>query len=104
YYDEIFKENVNIRSALTIFLCCRSFIMQHELQLFLDEEMAVIVSEFIRDYPYLFERRLNRISLLHDSFNTYLRNQNIDYSKRQKKVKTIVYESILNLEVAFLTR
>jgi hypothetical protein len=104
YYDEIFKDKVNTKSLLTLFLCCRSFYMQHELQLFLEEEMAVTVSDFIRDYPYLFEKRLNRISLLHDSFNTYLRKQNIDYSKRQKKVKEIVYESILNLEVAFLTR
>src|SRR5690606_27985440 len=104
YYNAIFKEKVNTKSALTLFLCCRSFIMQHELRLFLDEEMAVIVSEFIRDYPYLFEKRLNRISLLHDSFNTYLRNQNIDYSKRQKTVKEIVYKSILNSEVAFLSR
>jgi len=104
YYDEIFKNKINTKSALTLFLCCRSFYMQHELRLFLDEEMAVIVSEFIRDYPYLFEKRLNRISLLHDSFNTYLRNQNIDYSKRQKTVKEIVYKSILNSEDAFLTR
>lgn len=104
YYNAIFKEKLNTKSALTLFLCCRSFIMQHELRLFLDEEITVIVLEFIRDYPYLFEKRLNRISLLHDSFNTYLRNQNIDYSKRQKTVKEIVYKSILNLEVSFLTR
>lgn len=104
YYDEIFKDKVNTKSLLTLFLCCRSFYMQHELQLFLEEEMAVTVSDFIRDYPYLFEKRLNRISLLHDSFNTYLRNQNIDYSKKQKTVKEIVYKSILNSEDAFLTR
>lgn len=104
YYDEIFKDKVNTKSALTLFLCCRSFYMQHELRLFLDEDMAIIGSEFIRDYPYLFEKRLNRISLLHDSFNTYLRNQNIDYFKRQKTVKEIVCKSILNSEVAFLTR
>jgi hypothetical protein len=41
---------------------------------------------------------------LHDSFNTYLRNQNIDYSKKQKTVKEIVYNSILNTEDAFFTR
>ena len=78
--------------------------MQHELKLFLGDELEVYVSEFISAYPYLFEKRLNRISLLHDSFNTYLRNQNIDYSKKQKTVKEIVYKSILNSEDAFLSR
>lgn len=104
YYDEIFKNKVNTKSALTLFLCCRSFFMRHEIEIFLDEEMAVIVSDFIKDYPYLFEKRLNRISLLHDSFNTYLRNQNINYSKKQTSVKEIVYKSILNSENTFLTR
>src|SRR5690554_6381033 len=47
---------------------------------------------------------MNRMSLLHDSFNTYLRNQNIDYSKRQKTGEEIVYKSSLNSEVAFLSR
>lgn len=104
YYDEIFKDKVNTKSLLTLFLCCRSFIMKHEIKLFIGDELEVSVSEFISAYPYLFEKRLNRISLLHDSFNTYLRNQNIDYSKKQKTVKEIVYKSILNSEVAFLTR
>ena len=104
YYDEIFKEKVNTKSALTLFLCSRSFYMEHEINIFLDKELAIIVSEFISEYPYLFEKRLNRISLLHDSFNTYLRNQNIDYSKRQKVVKEIVSKSIINLENSFRTR
>lgn len=104
YYDAIFKNKVNTKSALTLFLCSRSFYMEHEMELFLGAELAVIVSEFMRDYPYLFEKRLNRFSLLHDSFNTYLRNQNIDYSEKQKTVKKMVYKSILNSEVAFLTR
>lgn len=104
YYDEIFKDKVNTKSLLTLFLCCRSFIMHHEIKEFLGIELEVSVSEFISAYPYLFEKKLNRISLLHDSFNTYLRNQNIDYSERQKTVKRIVYNSILNSEIAFLTR
>lgn len=104
YYDEIFKDKVNTKSLLTLFLCCRSFIMHHEIEKFLGKELGVSVSEFISEYPYLFEKKLNRVSLLHDSFNTYLRNQNIDYSERQKTVKMIVYNSILNSEVAFLTR
>jgi len=104
YYDAIFNNKVNTKSLLTLFLCSRSFYMRHEIGLFLDKETAVIVSEFISDYPYLFEKRLNRISLLHDSFNTYLRNQNIDYSERQKTVNAIVSKSILNSEYKFLTR
>jgi hypothetical protein len=104
YYNSIFDSNVKTKSALTIFLCCRSYYMKSEIKTFLGEELAVVVNEFINDYPYLFERRLNRVSLLHDSFNTYLRKQNIDYSNILKKVNKIVFKSISDLEHKFLSR
>jgi len=104
YYNTIFDRNVRTRSALTLFLCCRSFYMDAEIRLFLGEELAVIVNEFINDYPYLFERRLNRVSLLHDSFNTYLRKGQIDYAKKVETVNEVVFKSIFDLEHRFLSR
>lgn len=104
YYASIFREKVSTKSALTLFLCCHSFYTKTEINLFLSEELAVIVNEFIDDYSYLFERRLNRVSLLHDSFNTYLRKQNIDYSARLMAVNQIVFKSIIDMDHRFLSR
>jgi hypothetical protein len=59
YYAALFNHNVKTKSAFTIFLCCRSFYTRDEINLFLGEA-GLIVNEFINDYPYLFECRLNR--------------------------------------------
>ncbi len=104
YYTAIFREKVRTKSALTLFLCCHSFYTKSEIDLFLSAELAVIVNEFLNDYPYLFESRLNRVSLLHDSFNTYLRKQNIDFASRLEEVNQIVFKSIIDLDHRFLSR
>lgn len=104
YYNEVFGNKVKTKRALTLFLCCHSFYTRSEIEFFLGGELAAIIMEFVDDYPYLFERRLNRISLLHDSFNTYLRRQKIDYEQQQRAVNQKVYASILNLERQFLSR
>jgi len=52
----------------------------------------------------LFEIKLNRITLFHDSFNTYLRNQGIDNSKRITKINQKVFQSIMNGEKRYLSR
>jgi hypothetical protein len=103
YYDKI-TSNISIKTALTLFLSTRSYIMESEISLFLEDELVDVVKQFIKSHPYLFEIRLNRISLFHDSLNTYLRNNEIDYSKRSTKVKQIVYKSLMNGEKRFMSR
>ncbi len=103
YYEKI-TSNSNTQSALCLFLSTRSFIMKSEILLFLENELSEIVKEFIKSYPYLFEIRLNRISLFHDSLNTYLRNKKIDYSQRNSIIKNIVYTSLMNGEKRFMSR
>jgi hypothetical protein len=103
YYEQILK-SAKVKSALSLFLCSRSYFMKSEISMFLGDEQAKLVSEFIDGYPYLFEIRLNRISLFHDSFTTYLRKQNIDFSQRQNNVNKIVYSSIILSEKRFLSR
>ncbi len=103
YYSKIVK-NVNAKSALALFISSRSFFMKSEISEFLDDELADIVNEFISSYPYLFEIKLNRITLFHDSFNTYLRNQGIDNSKRITKINQKVFQSIMNGEKRYLSR
>ena len=103
YYSKIVK-NVVTKSALALFISSRSFFMKSEISEFLDDELADIVNEFISSYPYLFEIRLNRITLFHDSFNTYLRNQGIDNTKRITKINQKVFQSIMNEEKRYLSR
>ena len=103
YYNQILK-NVNTKSALTIFLTSQSFFMESELKLFLTDELYDCLEEFIKAYPYLFEKRLNRIVLFHDSLNKYLKEQNINYLKRKENVNKIVFESIKRREKRFMSR
>ncbi|MBP1841624.1 hypothetical protein [Formosa algae] len=103
YYSQILKD-VKTKTALTLFLTSRSFFMKSELSLFLSGEFLSYINEFINAYPYLFEIRLNRVSLFHDSFNKYLRELNIDYSERKNKVDNIVYQSIYDCKKRFMSR
>lgn len=103
YYEQILI-GTKVKSALSLFLCSRAYFMKTEISMFLGNEQAQLVSEFIDGYPYLFEIRLNRISLFHDSFTTYLRKQNIDFAQKQNNVNEIVYSSIILSEKRFLSR
>lgn len=103
YYEQILI-GTKVRSALSLFLCSRAYFMKTEISMFLGNEQAQLVSEFIDGYPYLFEIRLNRISLFHDSFTTYLQKQNIDFAQKQNNVNEKVYSSIILSEKRFLSR
>lgn len=103
YYEKLIKDEKG-KQALSLFLCVRSYIMQSEIELFLDPISTSFITEFIKEHPYLFELRLNRISLFHDSFITYLRRINTNYKAIATKVNTIVNSSILKGEKRFLSR
>ncbi|WP_077417170.1 hypothetical protein [Chryseobacterium sp. JV274] len=101
YYKDIIS-NQKSKQSLAIFLCTNSYIMSSELDMFISDE-KYYVEEFIHEYPYLFDIKLNRISLFHDSFNTYLRKE-CDITNKKEKINSIVTKSILNLEKRFLSR
>lgn len=101
YYQKIIS-NEKGKHSLSVFLCTKSYIMSSEIELFIGDEKDY-VEEFIKEHPYLFDIKLNRISLFHDSFNTFLRKQ-IDYKKKQEKISQIVTHSILKLEKRFQSR
>lgn len=104
YYEGIIS-NTNILTALTLFLSTRSFIMKSEISLFLENKLlSEMVKEFIESYPYLFEIRLNRISLFHDSFNTFLRNRKIEHTLISSNVKRVVHQSLMSGENRFMSR
>jgi hypothetical protein len=103
YYDQLFL-NESGKQALSLFLCCTGFIMQEEIGLFLDSFGEGIVKEFVRERPYLFERKLNRITLYHDSLITYLRQSGVSYLPLQEKVNDVVSRSLLTGETRFQSR
>ena len=103
YYEQIIKQEKG-KHALSLFLCSHSFFMRSEIEIFLKDELSTIVFEYLEEHPYLFEIRLNRISLFHDSFITYLRKQNINYSNRLEKINEHVYQSIMDGNKRFLSR
>ncbi|MDQ8144421.1 ATP-binding protein [Chryseobacterium sp. CFS15] len=102
FYESIIK-NEKGKYSLSIFLCTNSYIMYSELDLFLGEA-KYYVEEFIGEHPYLFETKLNRVSLFHDSFNTYLRNKSTNYKALNDKATDLVYDSIISLNKKFLSR
>lgn len=103
YYDHLLTEEKS-RQALALFICSRGFIMKSEVRIFLDDYTASIVEEFVAHSPYLFEIRLNRLSLFHDSLITYLRGTQINFSGLMKRFNNTVFASILNGEKRFQSR
>lgn len=103
YYDQILNQEKG-KQALSLFLCFKAFVMKSELSSFLSEELEPIVNEFIEEHSYLFEIRLNRISLFHDSLITYLRNKKINYNNTLEQVNQFVYNSIMEENSRFLSR
>lgn len=102
FYEGIIKKEKG-KYSLSIFLCTNSYLMYSELDLFLGEA-KYYVEEFINEHPYLFDIKLNRISLFHDSFNTYLRNRSTNYKVLNDKATELVYDSIISLDKRFLSR
>lgn len=104
YYDELLN-NTGMVSLLAIFATNNSFFLESELKSILGKPfMTDAVMDFIKTYPYLFERTLNRISLIHDSFNTYLRNKINSYPELEDKVNKFVQNSLLGGNVNFMSR
>ena len=104
YYD-ILLENIPVKSLLTIFATNNSFFLESELTNIFEESFMIdTIMDFIRAYPYLFKRTLNRISLIHDSFNTYLRNHITGYPELEGKVNRFVQNSLLSGNINFMSR
>lgn len=105
YYNSLI-ENVNTKNCLSLFSVNDSFFTRKEIADLLNNKMLEsILAEFISDYPYLFNVIQNRVSLIHDSFNTYIRlrlkDEFADYNGAiSKKIKN----SIMNTEVEYLSR
>lgn len=106
YYDSLIKD-IDTRTCLSIFSVSDSFFQWKELEAFTDNStLFSILKEFVSSHPYLFKRVENRIALIHDSFNTYLREKLTDDNIKTARKNWIskIEESILAGNVEFMAR
>ncbi|MBC1474073.1 hypothetical protein HB852_05555 [Listeria grandensis] len=104
-YYEILLNNITTKTAMSLFMINSSFILKEEIPWLLNNEMlSKIVLEFIQSYPYLFKETGDRVSLIHDSFNTYLRNLDLSDDGLLGYGRDFVINSIMNEEIRFLSR
>ena len=105
YYDTLFVNNDKPSSAIGVFASGTCFFTWKELkEFFLEAEMYDIICEFINGHPYLFKIILNRVSLIHDSFNTYLRTRINSFLQRKEQTVAIVRASLLNGFIEYMAR
>lgn len=105
YYDEITKQYSN-KETLGLFLTSNSYFMRSEIDTLLGTN-SMFINQIIDEHPYLFEIKLNRISLLHDSLNTYLRislSGNLSVEQVVTDIKSKVYESIMSGKKQYINR
>lgn len=104
YYDNLLKD-VKTKSLLCIFATNNSFFTWNELLAFLDESgFYDVLKEFIISYQYLFEIVENRISLIHDSLNTYLRDLLPSFKTHQSAVLNFVKSSLTDVNSEYMAR
>lgn len=103
-YYEALLVGTNLKSLLSVFTVNNSFLTKAELNRFFSKEYYTAVSEFIASFPYLFDVVENRVALIHDSFNTYLRNQLQGNELWKSKVLPFVRTSLLKGEIEYLAR
>lgn len=105
YYDSLFINNDKPSAAIGVFATGNCFFTERELENFFTEpEVYETICEFIDLHPYLFKRIMNRISLIHDSFNTYLRIRISLFLQRKERTLAIVRKSILDGSIEYMDR
>ena len=102
YYNKLIAD-VRTKSLLGVFACNNSFFTNKEINELFDSGLYDVIKEFIDGYPYLFEIQANRISLVHDSFNTFLRQQ-IDLNEWVEKINKEVCSKLLSGDVEYMAR
>lgn len=105
YYDTLFVDKDRPSAAIGVFATGNCFFTWKELETFFsDPEMYEVICHFIELHPYLFKKLMNRVSLIHDSFNTYLRLRISTFSKRREKILPIIRNSILDGSIEYMDR
>lgn len=101
FYDSLIKEGV---VGLSIFLINNSYFKINELKELLTNFEFEIINEIIKRYPYLFSIKYDRIYLIHDSLNLYLREKNPNYMDLNDRVLKKILSELIAGNFRYLSR
>ena len=101
FYDKLISNGV---SGLSLFLINNSYFKMKELEELLSKREYKILIEIIEHSGYLFSIHYDRVYLIHDSLNTYLRSKNPEYLEDNQDAIEKIKKSINNGELKYLSR
>lgn len=103
YYDKLIN-NEDVKNKLSIFSVTDSYITYYEIDKIFTKIESLFIKTFINEHKYLFEIRLNRIALIHDSLKTYLIQNSKNLKEIKDRINLFVTNSIEKEELRFLAR
>lgn len=104
YYRQLL-EKAGIQKAMLIFNTTNSFLTIEDIIIIAANDMlSGIIFDNIRIYPYLFQQRYNRIMLIHDSFNTFLREETAGQEEIMKPYLENIEKSLVSGDIRFMSR
>lgn len=101
FYDKLISKGV---AGLSLFLINNSYFKIKELEELLSKREYKVLTEIINYSGYLFSIHYDRVYLIHDSLNTYLRIKTPDYLEDNKESIEKIKESINNGSLNYLSR
>ena len=105
YYDSLFINGDSISFSISVFAVGNCFFTEKELESILDDpELLDGANKFIASHRYLFKIEANRMSLMHDSFNTYIRAKVTTYGYRKGKTLELIMTSLLSGSSEYMSR
>lgn len=101
FYDKLISKGI---AGLSLFLINNSYFKMKELEELLSKREYKILFEIIEQSRYLFSIHHDRVYLIHDSLNSYLRTKNPEYLEDNQMSIEIIKKSINNGELKYLSR
>ena len=101
FYDSLIKDGV---IGLSVFLINNTYFKENELEFLLSKMEFKFVKEIIKRCPYLFSKKQDRLCLIHDSLNLYLREKNPDYLEINEPIIKKISNELLNGNIGYLAR
>lgn len=101
FYDKLVLRGV---AGLSLFLINNSYFKMKELEELLSKREYKIICEIIKESKYLFSIHYDRVYLIHDSLNSYLRTKNPDYLEDNSDSIEKIKNSINDGELKYLSR
>lgn len=104
YYRRLI-EKAGIQKAMMIFNTTNAFLTIEDINIIASNEMlSGMIFDSIKTYPYLFQQRYNRIMLIHDSFNTFLREETAGHKESIQFYLRNIESSLMSGDIRFMSR